>query len=74
MGWPEFGFGLRIVANEHPDDDAVRAAVVRWRGDRDERAWPSTLRRGGDWPWMDDNPAATAATYQNNLNPYGRTA
>ena len=74
MGWPEFGFGLRIVANEHPGDDAVRAAVVRWRGDRDERAWPSTLRRGGDWPWMDDNPAATAATYQNNLNPYGRTA
>ncbi len=73
MGWPEFGFGLRLLPAED-DDGQVRAAVVRWRGDRDERAWPATLRRGGAWPWVDDNPAATAATYQRNLNPYGRTA
>lgn len=70
MGWPEFGFGLRLVASE--EDDAVRASVVRWRGDRDERAWPSTLRRGGEWPWVDDDPASTAMTYQSRINPYGR--
>jgi hypothetical protein len=46
LGWPEFGMGLRPV---HEDPDMV--AVVKWRGDRDERAWPKYLRRGGEWPW-----------------------
>lgn len=46
LGWPEFGFGLR------PDiDDPKRVEVSRWRGDRDERAWPRHMRRGADWPW-----------------------
>ncbi|WP_053387021.1 AAA family ATPase [Leucobacter japonicus] len=44
MGWPEFGFGL------HPLDNGD-VELKRWRGDRDERKWPSFLTRGMDWPW-----------------------
>lgn len=43
--WPEFGLALR-KANE---PNAVH--VERFRGDRDERAWPDLLRRGNPWPW-----------------------
>ena len=49
LGWPEFGFGLA----KDPDDPKVRH-VVRWRGDRDERAWPQRLRWGATYPFMDD--------------------
>lgn len=44
MGWPEFGLGLSPV-----NEDGVE--LKRWRGDRDERAWPNYLRRGQSWPW-----------------------
>lgn len=49
LGWPEFGLGLRPI-----EDDPSMVAVVRWRGDRDERNWPKHLRRGqaGEMPWM----------------------
>jgi 5S rRNA maturation endonuclease (ribonuclease M5) len=49
MGWPEFGLGLRPI-----EDDDHMVSLVRWRGDRDERAWPHRLRRGveGEMPWM----------------------
>lgn len=46
LGWPEFGFGLRQLKT-----DPGMSALVRWRGDRDERAWPAHLYRGGDLPW-----------------------
>jgi hypothetical protein len=26
--------------------------VGRWRGDRDERAWPTRLMRAQSWPWV----------------------
>ncbi|MEF2979069.1 AAA family ATPase [Subtercola sp. YIM 133946] len=49
MGWPEFGLGLR------PDKSANasnRFQLIRWRGDRDARAWPTQISRGSsDWPW-----------------------
>lgn len=58
MGWPEFGLGLRV------DRDALSVLpdgakpylfqLVRWRGDRDERAWPDRLCRGGEYPWTDE--------------------
>jgi hypothetical protein len=53
MGWPEFGLGIRLRADE---DGIDRVDVVRWRGDRDERDWPGVMRRGrGDpFPWTDD--------------------
>jgi DNA invertase Pin-like site-specific DNA recombinase len=25
--------------------------VSHWRGQRDERAWPTAFQRGGKWPW-----------------------
>lgn len=50
LGWPEFGFGLA----KDPDDPHVRH-VVRWRGDRDERAWPERLRWGSVFPFVNDS-------------------
>jgi hypothetical protein len=38
--WPEFGLHLG-------GDGALR----HWHERREERAWPSALRRGGEWPW-----------------------
>lgn len=52
MGWPEFGFGLALDR-----DDPHLAHLVRWRGDRDQRDWPTSIRRGGEWPWTDDATA-----------------
>ena len=49
LGWPEFGFGLAPDA-----EDPKIAHVLRWRGDRDERDWPTRLTRGGVMPWTDD--------------------
>lgn len=43
--WPEFGFYL----------DPDNGDVDHWRGQRDERQWPSRLLRGEPWPWT---PAA----------------
>jgi hypothetical protein len=39
--WPEFGL--------HLDADGT---LGHWRGQRDERTWPSRLERGEPWPWM----------------------
>jgi len=50
MGWPEFGFGIGM-----DQEDPNLAHLIRWRGDRDQRDWPRDIRRGGDWPWMDDS-------------------
>jgi len=49
LGWPEFGFGLRVL-----QDDPDIVALHRWRGDREQRDWPRHMRRGvdGEWPWM----------------------
>jgi hypothetical protein len=49
LGWPEFGFGLRPL-----EDDPSMADLVRWRGDREARDWPTRIRRGveGEMPWM----------------------
>lgn len=53
LGWPEFGFGLRPLA-----DDPDTVGLVRWRGDRDKRDWPKHLRRGvpGEWAWVPSEP------------------
>jgi hypothetical protein len=40
LRWPEFGLYLA-------EDGAVR----HWRGDREEREWPTLMNRGGEWPW-----------------------
>lgn len=66
MGWPEFGFGLQLEKNDDPFQPTT-AALTRWRGDRDERAWPEKLMRGGKWPWSDMDPRKTAAHYDHQL-------
>lgn len=49
LGWPEFGFGL---TTDKSANTATDYRLVRWRGDRDQRAWPVRLSRGmSDWPW-----------------------
>jgi replicative DNA helicase len=40
LRWPEFGLHLR-----------ADGSLSRWRADRDSRAWPAALKRGGAWPW-----------------------
>lgn len=40
LRWPEFGVHI-----------AENGAISHWRGGRDEREWPTLLRRGGEWPW-----------------------
>lgn len=51
LGWPEFGYGLRRNRR-----NPMHVDVVRWRGDRDARGWPSKLGRATvpgtqRWPW-----------------------
>lgn len=50
LRWPEFGYGIR--AGEDFTEDNRLVDFVPWRGDRDERDWPTRLRRGGSWPWQ----------------------
>ena len=45
MGWPEFGFGMRAVAEGIAD-------FVPWRGQREERDWPQRVRRSHGFRWM----------------------
>jgi hypothetical protein len=40
LRWPEIGLNL-----------SKAGLLTHWRGARDEREWPSALKRGGDWPW-----------------------
>lgn len=40
LRWPEIGLWL--------DKDGT---LSPWRGAREERAWPTTVQRGGTWPW-----------------------
>ncbi|MGH9175611.1 MAG: hypothetical protein ACRD1H_14695, partial [Vicinamibacterales bacterium] len=40
LRWPEFGIWL-----------SAEGDIEHWRGMRDERAWPTILQRGGEWPW-----------------------
>lgn len=51
LGWPEFGLGLRRAKEVH--QGRVAFELVKWRGDRDARAWPTRLSRHPSqvWPW-----------------------
>jgi replicative DNA helicase len=59
LGWPEFGLG--IAPDKDLTNGRVTFSVQRWRGDRDERAWPTKLHRrdktnpGQLWPWAPTN-------------------
>src|SRR5690606_38137665 len=45
MGWPEFGYGLRSIGAEGYCD------LVPWRGNREERDWPSRMVRADGFRW-----------------------
>jgi replicative DNA helicase len=48
LRWPEFGHGLRPVADEGPDAHEFHP----FRGDRDRRDWPKVLYKNAKpWPW-----------------------
>ena len=52
LGWPEFGYGMRTVAQGYAD-------LIPWRGDRDERQWPTRVRhddQGIRWIPVDPTP------------------
>jgi hypothetical protein len=50
LRWPEFGLGLA-----KPSKPGEPHRLLRWRGDRDERAWPMELHSSRNvaqtWPW-----------------------
>lgn len=49
LGWPEFGLGLR--RNKEVEGRTPTFSLVRWRGDRDRREWPTRLVHGRVFPW-----------------------
>lgn len=49
LGWPEFGLGIR--RDKVREGNRSTSSLVRWRGDRDPRDWPTRLTRGQVWPW-----------------------
>jgi hypothetical protein len=54
--WPEFGYGIRPDKESLYTDDGRRrseAFFSSWRGDRDEREWPTRLKVSALWPWQD---------------------
>lgn len=57
LGWPEFGIGLQLDTHygpyqANPSDWRNRKIdLTRWRGDRDERQWPSSIYPGSYWKW-----------------------
>lgn len=60
LRWPEFGYGIR-PATEPDSNGRVRLVNVdRWRGDRDERNWPTRLAWGTPWPWQPVTKGHTA--------------
>lgn len=53
LRWPEFGYGIAPAMD--PDEHTGRVKLVSvkpWRGDRDDRDWPKTLKWGEHWPWV----------------------
>lgn len=61
LGWPEFGIGLRLDTDYAPfraDPNNFRNRKIdltRWRGDRDERQWPTSLYAGNHWRWVPED-------------------
>lgn len=54
LRWPEIGLKLTPAM---PDNSIME--VGRWRGDRLENAWPTTLERSKPWPWAGLWPQGT---------------
>ncbi|WP_230670961.1 AAA family ATPase [Rathayibacter sp. Leaf248] len=51
LGWPEFGLGI-TPQKVQGRVSGSNFKLVRWRGDRDARDWPSHISRGASpFPW-----------------------
>lgn len=69
LRWPEFGYGLRAAPDYDPSSRVVE--FVPWRGDREERNWPASLRQGGEWPWKrNDGPTSYQEQQGSMVQPY----
>lgn len=55
MRWPEFGISI---------DNQGR--LRHWRGERDERAWPTSLVKGGSWPWSPGASSPSPSTAEDH--------
>jgi RecA-family ATPase len=52
LGWPEFGYGLQVPDDQVNSKAPTHVFVRNWRGDRDEREWPTALLRSQTgFPW-----------------------
>lgn len=58
LRWPEFGINLNF------SDNGATARLDRFRGDRDQREWPTTIGRGtpDTWPWVTLGETVSVAT------------
>lgn len=83
LRWPEFGYGLRRSELDTGETKIpLIVDVVAWRGAREDRAWPTHLKRGNpdSMPWLaydpDDpiNIAQRQAEREINGHRKGRTA
>jgi hypothetical protein len=66
LRWPEFGYGIKPLGDADDNGHHRNAAVVTWRGPREERHWPRELCWGdgeSDWPWIvpSEHPQVRAA-------------
>jgi replicative DNA helicase len=52
LRWPEFGYGMQPAEGHTAINRRVN--LRSWRGDREERDWPPSLRSGGPLPWTID--------------------
>lgn len=55
LRWPEFGYGMKPVGEADDSGHHQQAAIVTWRGPREERHWPRQVRWGSredEWPWI----------------------
>lgn len=56
LRWPEFGYGLRPAPEAAHEEHPSTVEVSAWRGARDERHWPRTLKHGDTLPWVPADP------------------
>lgn len=52
LRWPEFGYGIKPIAGSDSSGKVKHVKVEPWRGDRDNRDWPTQLEWGDPWPWV----------------------
>ncbi|WP_058234129.1 AAA family ATPase [Devriesea agamarum] len=73
LGWPEFGIGLQLDPSYPPyeaNKHYRKVDLKRWRGDRDERAFPDSLYAGNYYPWTPENYRYSPSSPPEPTEPY----